>query len=127
VKHVTKFDEAHLQYDPFPELHWPPEVVPVAKGHISSSNDTHKPHNKAKRIDRVTEKKLEYEGLISGRPVVGPSVQGDESSASEINLYLENRTTTIKEALKSNTDIFPSKIGDMSPVSGKQLWKFSYN
>ncbi|KAF9569086.1 alpha/beta-hydrolase [Agrocybe pediades] len=91
VNHVTKYDEAHLERNPFPELHQPPEVIPGVGDNVAGRGDE-KESRQLQKKSHTNEK----------------SGEGNDSSASDVNIYLENRSVTIENALENKADALPS-------------------
>ncbi|KAH9482748.1 AB hydrolase superfamily protein C4A8.06c [Psilocybe cubensis] len=94
IKHVTKYDEEHLKRNPFPELHRPPEDIPVDR-------DPDLQENAAGNTD---EDKCEEEENSANVLDVNK-----QKTPSDIGIYLENQALVVQETGEPEADTISSK------------------
>ncbi|KAF8165523.1 lipase/esterase [Crassisporium funariophilum] len=112
IKHVSRYDEEHLERNPFPELHRPPDDIQPDSDPEMQKHKKHRGLQKDKKSESGSNyKKL---GQKSGHQHHESSAQGSETS--EINLYRRNERMTSSEVKNDQADTLHS-ISNASFVS----------
>jgi hypothetical protein len=111
VKHVTNYDENHLERNPFPELHRPPSKISTDSE--AEEGRRHRKKSKAKTTVKVVKPQLKTESSET------------DIMASGVRLYKDNENVVAQEVKNQGTESMPlSKSiseSSLSLVNGKEV------
>lgn len=105
IRHVTKYDEQHLRRNPFPELHRPPDDIPMEQDPELLRKGTRNPLKASKDGSMDNNDRDKPPG---GSPSDKLGARNQETPTSDIRIYLQNETIIVQEATEPDADIISS-------------------